>query len=128
MVFLRTQSGNHAKEIAVCLNNCRWTGLFGIPRNSSQMRHASNALDVDGQENTFMAERLRSVSCRLQRAARVSGSCSRLLQERSVTCMRRIASDAGDEARLHIRPFDFFPYNPVNNTADETLTKTSAGP
>jgi len=30
MVFLTTQSENHGKEIALCLNTCRWTGFFGI--------------------------------------------------------------------------------------------------
>jgi hypothetical protein len=30
MVFVTTQSENHAKEIALCLNSCRWTGFFGI--------------------------------------------------------------------------------------------------
>jgi hypothetical protein len=32
MVFLTTQSENHGKEIALCLNTCRWTGFFGILR------------------------------------------------------------------------------------------------
>ena len=30
MVFLTTQSENHGKEIALCLNTCRRTGFFGI--------------------------------------------------------------------------------------------------
>jgi hypothetical protein len=30
MVFLTTQSENHAKEIALCLNSRCWTGFFGI--------------------------------------------------------------------------------------------------
>ena len=30
MVFLTTRSQNHDKEIALCLNTCRWTGFFGI--------------------------------------------------------------------------------------------------
>jgi len=29
-VFLTTQSENHGKKIALCLNTCRWTGFFGI--------------------------------------------------------------------------------------------------
>jgi hypothetical protein len=33
VVLLTTQSGNHAKEIALCLNSCRWTGIFGIPHD-----------------------------------------------------------------------------------------------
>jgi len=41
MVFLTTQSENRGKEIALCLNTCRWTGFFGILH---RMRHASNAL------------------------------------------------------------------------------------
>jgi hypothetical protein len=44
MVFLTTQSENHGKEIALCLNTCRWTGFFGILH---RMRHASNALKKD---------------------------------------------------------------------------------
>jgi hypothetical protein len=35
MVFLSTQSENHEKEIALCLNTCRWTESFGILRDET---------------------------------------------------------------------------------------------
>jgi hypothetical protein len=67
MVFLTTQSENHAKEIALCLNSRCWTGFFGILQNEhsiadlcSLRAQAVEELPISAERHSVGAARRRS--------------------------------------------------------------------